>query len=491
MKKNKKIKKLNFIAIVFLLTVVPFFSGCGNAVTPYNVSIEIWGPFDDSSVYATIIDEYKKVNPFVKEIKYRKFSVDTYQSELLDALASGNGPDIYMINNSWLPAFKNKLASAPFVSQAFPTPLVSEQNMKDNFPDTVLNDFSEDGNVYAVPLTVDSLQLYYNKDIFNAAAITAPPKTWNEFDDYVQRTSIINANGDITQSGASIGTVKNINRPTDLLMAMMLQNGVEFPMKKGAVSKISDGVIAKDGNTIMAAENSLKYYTQFSKLTNDSGNPNPYYSWNDRNHYSIDAFTEGTLGMTFNYSWQIKAIKSKNAKLNFGIAPIPQSGFSQPATYANYWGYGVSLNKVARQEVASQNANTPVLQVVPNEVRVFESWQFLRFLTLKNAGTIKIFNAYTKNFKDFAISFDPALDYLVKTDQPAARRDIIESQKTDPLLGAFVTGNLIAKNWRQPDSNKVENIFGEAIMSVNRGNASVHDAMLLASTNISLLIQGQ
>lgn len=38
-----------------------------------------------------------------------------------------------------------------------------------------------DGKLYAVPLAVQTLQMYYNKDLFAAAGITAPPTTWAEF----------------------------------------------------------------------------------------------------------------------------------------------------------------------------------------------------------------------------------------------------------------------------------------------------------------------
>ena len=479
--------------MVAIVLMVPLLSGCGSSGSAYSVSLEVWGPFDDSTAFSDIITQYEKVNPFIKEIKYKKFSPDTYKSELLDALAAGNGPDIFLINNSWLPSFENKLAPAPIASQALPTALVSEQDIKDNFPDTVDNDFVDAGKVYAVPLTVDSLQLYYNKDIFNAASITAAPKTWDEFSADVQKMTIIDKVGNIVQAGAAMGTVSNINSPADILEALLFQDGTNLHAKKGMQAGLAAGVIDQNGNVTVAGEKALQYYTQFAKLTNDDGTPNPYYTWNDRNHYSVDAFTEGTLGMMFNYSWQMKDIQAKNAKLNFGVAPIPQLNPDKPVTTSNYWGFGVALNKVSPSATTdtTQATNPQVIQSVPNNIRIFESWQFLRFMTLKNSGSVKIFNAYTGNSKDFPISFDPAADYLQKTQQPAARRDLIELQKTDPLFGSFATGNLIARNWWQPDPDQVISIFDNAIQSVDSGTANVHDSVQVASNKINLLIQSQ
>ena len=98
-----------------------------------------------------------------------------------------------------------------------------------------------------------------------------------------------------------------------------------------------------------------------------------------------------------------------------------------------------------------------------------------------------MYNAVTKNSKDFPISFDPAIDYLKKTNQPAARRDIIELQKIDSELGPFATGNLFAKHWYQADPDSVDKIFVDTIESINRGDVSLHEALVLARNRISYL----
>ncbi|MDD5397253.1 MAG: extracellular solute-binding protein [Candidatus Moranbacteria bacterium] len=473
--------KSKFVLAILAVAIIPFFSGCGTtAPSGYLVNLEIWGTFDDSLVYSEIINQYKQINPYVGEIKYRKFSQDTYRQELLDALASGQGPDIFLVNNGWMASFQNKLEPAP-------TPLMSDQDMKSNFPDVVTSDFMDGGKAYAVPLSVDSMQLYYNKDMFNAVGITAPPKTWFEFQSDVVKLTRLNPNGGFDLSGAAIGTGTNINRASDLLTLLMLQNGVEFPTKKGMAAKIDEGVVGRDGNVTQAGESALSFYTQFAKLNGANNLRNPFYTWNSRNHNSIDAFSEGTVAMMFNYSWQIAEIKKKNPKLNFAVASVPQAHSDNPVTYANYWGYAVSRNKVvAPATVGGQPAAAPV----SNETRTHEAWQFLRFLTLKNSGKITLYNAVTKNSKDFPISFDPAIDYLKKTNQPAARRDIIELQKIDTDLGPFATGNLFAKHWYQPDPDAVDKIFVDTIESVNRGDVNLHEALVLARNRISYISGG-
>ena len=469
------------ILLAFLaIAIVPFFSGCAaEQQAGYVVNLEVWGIFDDSSVYNEIINQYKKINPYVGEIKYRKFSQDTYVQELLDALASGQGPDIFLINNAWLPSYMNKLEPAP-------APLVSDQDMKNNFPDVVSSDFMDNGKVYAVPLSVDSMAMYYNKDMFNAAGITSPPRTWLEFNEAVKKLTVIDSVGNIRQSGAAIGTASNVNRASDLLSLLMFQNGVDLPSRKGMLAKFDEGVVTQNGSVSQAGEMALGYYTQFAKLSLAASTQNPLYTWNFRQHNSIDAFAEGSVAMIFNYSWQNSEIRNKNQKLNYAITTVPQINPAKPVSVANYWGYGVARNKVNATAAVGAQSAAPV----SNEVRTHEAWQFLRFLSLKNAGVVTLYNASTKKSKDFPIGFDPAFDYLKKTQQPAARRDIIENQKIDPILGAFAQSNLVARHWYQIDPINVDNIFSDVIESVARGDVSLHDGLVLAKNRVNYSSNG-
>lgn len=466
-KKKNKIKSL-FLAAALL--PILFFSGCGTQNSGYMVNLEIWGLFDDSSVYEDIITEYKKINPYVGEIKYRKFTPETYKRELIDAMASGQGPDIFLIQNNWTPSFATKIEPAPEM-------ILRDSDIRNNFVDVVSNDFVNQGHVYGVPLSVDSLSLYYNRDMFNAAGITSPPKTWEEFNEDVRKLTKLDARGEILQSGAAIGTAYNINRSTDILNLLMLQNGVQMTDANGTKATMNVGVLAEDGSVVRAGENSLGYYAQFANANS------PFYTWNNKQHYSVDAFSEGSVAMMLNYSWQRETIKSKNGKLNFSIAPIPQANSVKPVNYANYWGYAVAKNKNSTVVIEGQTIQ------VPNEIRVHEAWQFLKFLTTKNNNVVKLTNAITGNSKDFPVNIDPAIVYLKKTEKPAARRDIIELQKNDSVIGPYAYGNLIAQSWYQLDSDGVEKILAEAIDSLNRGNASLYDALTVATNRISDLMR--
>ncbi len=473
-----KIKILTPIAIIVSLI---FLSGCFKKTdTGYKVPLEIWGSFDDSDAYGKILEKYRMLNPYIGEIKYRKFDADNYKKDLIDALASGQGPDMFFIHNTWLPSFKDKIEPAPAY-------LFGEQELRRDFVDVAVSDFLDEGKVCAVPLSVDSLALYYNKDLFNAEGITSPPSTWENMAEDAKRLTRTDQSGNIIQQGAALGTAYNINRSTDILGLIMLQKGARMVNEEKTQATFNDSAVVNN-NSVRAGEDALEFYTRFSRSSS------PVYSWNSRMHYSLDAFYEGTAAMMLNYSWHYSNIKNKNSKLNFAVAPAVQFKNSRPVNYANYWGLAVAKNKIAPSDSSGREVQPP-----SNEVRIHEAWQLIRFLTAKDNGSVRLINGKTTlecfaggksnciedNSKVFPSDIDPAWEYAREQKKPGARRDIVERQKSDPVLGPFAHGNLIAKSWYQSDPEATETVLAQAINSVVNGTATVHDALELAANRVS------
>lgn len=464
-------KKTKIILSILLMLGVTTLSGCGcskSAVPQYKVSLEIWGFGDDSYTFDKIFENYKKLNPTVTKISYKKLAIDTYKKELIDAMASGQGPDIFLIHNDWLPSFSDKIAPAP-------ADVLNEQKFRQDFPDVVAADFLDQGKAWAVPLSIDSLALYYNKDLFNAAGIASPPKDWDQFVADVEKLTEVDSTGEIVRSGAAIGTAYNINRSTYILSLLMLQNGTEMVDSNNNVN-IEQGKTI-NGETVVPAENALNFYTSFAKR-GDS-----HYTWNPTMHYSIDAFSEGLAAMMFNYSWKIKAVESKAPKLNFAVAPVPQFKGNLPVNFADYWAYAVSKNKIINNSPTADNYNSPN---VTNDLRIQEAWKLLTFLTTKSTTSIQVQSGVSQTS---VTGYDPAAEYLKATGNPAARRDLIETQKTDPKIGVFATDNLIAKSWKKAEPEAIEAMMAETIDQVNLGKVTTEEAISSLSRRIAQLMK--
>ncbi len=420
------------ISVAVFLTVILILRGIGGGTTQ-SATLQFWGVFDDRNAFDKVITDFQAQNPGIK-VMYQMFSYEEYEKRLIDALAADTGPDILMIHNTWLPKHGDKLKALPATIPGLKQPLMTIQDYKTNFVDVAFNDFVFNNQIYALPLYVDTLALFYNKDILNSAGISRPPQDWNEFNSDVETTTRLNGSGQVVQSGAAIGTAKNVNRSTDILSALMIQTGVKMTDTDNKTATFS-GLV----NNTPVGETALKYYTDFA-------NPSVRtYTWNDTQPYSVDAFTQGKTAMMFNYSHEAGVLKAQASRLNFAVAPMPQVSSADLKNYANYWGVGIAAN--------SKFSN--------------EAWKFAAYLTSKEG----------------------AQSYLSATLRPSARRDLIELQRNDLDLGVFAVQALSARSWYQIDNIAIENIFADMIDDVNFHRLSVKDSIENAESRVNVLMQ--
>lgn len=418
------------------------------------ITLNYWRVWDGSDAFDEILANYKKLHPFIT-INYRKLRYSEYESELLNAWAEDRGPDIFSIHNTWIKKYKNKISPMPpTTTLAYPitkgtikkevipelktTKSLSLNDIKDNFIDVVYRDvaistFNEktkkyEEKIYGLPLFVDTLAMYYNKDLFNNAGLTQPPAYWNsEFQQAVKKTTKPDAKGDIIQSGAALGGSTNIERYSDILSALMMQNGSVMVADNGQImfNRIPPSFREKNYHPGIEA---LRFYVDFTNPAKE------VYSWNKNFDNSLSLFTQGKLAMMFGYSYHLPTIRAQAPKLNFAIAKLPQIESNAPINFANYW--------VETASSKSKNLN--------------EAWDFIQFET----------------------KAEQAKTYLAKAKRPTALRALINEQIDDNDIGVFAGQLLTAKSWYNgADSAAAEKIFGEMI-----------DAAVLAQDKIETLI---
>ena len=432
------------IGVVFIFAVLVFtgiIPGLREGRSA-DVRLEFWGVYDDSRVYADFISKFKEENPNITII-YKKKSVDSaeFEKELIEALASGQGPDIWMIHNSWVPKHQNKISPVPteLSENSKELDILNPVIYKNTFVDVAYNDFVKDGKVLGIPLSVDTMALFYNKDLLASAGIAEPPLDWDEFLKNVKILTKFDKQGNIVRAAAAIGTAKNINRSTDILSLLMLQQGTDI-VDEQRKQAIFDKSILVDSKSFSPGEQALKFYTQFTDPTKD------VYTWNIFQHFSIDAFYEGTTAMMFNYSFRMPEVKAKSKYLNFDVSFMPQiKNRKFDVNYANYWALTVSKN--------TKYSN--------------EAWKFVQFLTSK----------------------DNSQKYLEITKRPTARKDLVDLQRYDSDLGVFALQALSARSWYQPDYAGVETIFADMIESVVKGETTHKNALKKAEDQVNVLMR--
>ncbi|MDP3052780.1 MAG: extracellular solute-binding protein [bacterium] len=419
------------VILFFILVFLGVIPGMRPATkTKLQATLEFWGVYDQKSAYRNVIDQFQNLHSGIR-INYRQFDPGTYENELINALAAGKGPDIFMIHNTWLPKHYDKISPLPQEKLNLAT--YTDQL----FPEVVKEDFTDNKLIYAFPLSIDTITLIYNKDIFNQSGIALVPTNWTEFQNIIPAVRVLDKIGKISRAGAAIGgSDKSINRATDLLNLLMLQAGAQMVDSNFTRATFSQTTTGGSSPGLTA----LNFYTHFTNPINFD------YAWNDTLHYSLDAFAEGSVAMIFNYAYQLSYIKTKNPFLNFAVAPAPQNDQTNPVNYANYRGYTVS-NKSSNSDLA---------------------WDFILLLTTNQTN---------------------AENYLQQTNNPPALRSLIQKYINDSALGVFAKQALTAKSWPQIDSDQIETIFSDMIESVISGKQTAKSAINQAEAQITQLMQ--
>lgn len=420
------------VLLIILVAVFVFGGGSGPKRSQEKIELIWWKPFEDNENVSDLISEYQKINKNVT-VTFVKKDVADYEAELVDAIASGHTPDIFSIHNDWLPKHIDKLA-------AMLPDLMTLRNFRETFVDVATADFVKDDKIFALPLSVDVLAMYYNKDILNSAGVTTVPRSWPEVVTAVEKITKQASPGTFSRSGIAMGTSSNINRGVDALMLLMLQNGTSFYSEDLTFAQFDADKNLPGGETFNPGETALAFYTQFASPAKKT------YTWNIRSDLSIDAFVQGKLGMMLSYSYLRPILASRAPNLNWDVTAAPQiDNSANKVNFANYWGESVSKFS-AHQQAA---------------------WDFLRFVTQK----------------------EMLEKYYEKHELPSSRRDILTEQTTDEEMGPFAESALTAKSVYKTDASKFESIFLKVIDDVILRNFSPEDALRNGAQQMNLILK--
>lgn len=456
--KFSKQKRLIFSALIFIFLLT---SGLSCKCVPTNVDPQLtkpvelsyWGVWDDSDSLQPLIDDFQASHPNVK-ITYKKFRFAEYEQKLLEGWATDQGPDIYSIPATWINKYQNKIVTMPeSVKLAFQeskttlgktevqtvikqTPTISLSDIKQKFVTTVGEDVIINDQVYGLPYSLDSLVLYYNRDLLDSSGVAVPPSNWTEMAEAVKKITKVDKTNTILQSAISLGTANNINQVFDIVSLIMMQNGTNMASN----GRASFQAVSPTNPGYQPGLQALLFYTDFANPIKE------VYTWNDQQPNSFDAFVSGKTAMFIGYSYYLPLIKAQAPKIDLGIAPVPQiQGAANPVNYTDYW----------VETVSHQTKNDPL--------KIDAAWGFLNFAT----------------------SQDEVQKYLKKTKKPSAWRSLIDGQKQDPDISVYANQTLSATHWyKGKDVLRADQIFKDMIKNITSASAENQNAIIQQAANL-------
>ncbi len=405
----------NIIVLTILFTSVFLFGfGCKGLSKEQQqlikpVTLNYWTVFNDVKELQRMADEYKLRRPYVT-VKVRQVRYEEFDQLFTNALADDVGPDIVSMNVRWIGEHEQRLMPMPasvtvanvqtkgtYIQETLVTPetvaMPTLRAIQEKFVSTVAEDIVIGKNMYGLPLALDTMALYYNKDLLDQAGVPEAPKTWSDFLDAVKKSTKFDASGNIVQSGVAMGTGNNIDNAGDLVALLMMQNGRDMTEGKSVIFASGIGNAATNHPAMQAAS----FYTSFARPTLES------YSWNETQENALTSFTRGKSVFYFGFAYDLPRIQAQAPQMNLEIVSVPQLRSDAPKNVANYW-----IESVVKK---SKNPN--------------EAWDFIRFMV-----SSQNIAAYTK-----------------ATNRPTPLREQIAAQREDVRLAPFVDSVLVAKNW--------------------------------------------
>lgn len=389
-------------------------------------TVVLWGTMPTSAL-SPIIKDFNDANPtFI--VNYVEKAPETFDRDLLEALATNTGPDIFLLPDNLAYHYANKIFPIPYTSY----PLATFKNVFAGAGEVFLTN----KGILAFPITIDPLMMYYNRNTLDANGIVYPPATWSDLMDMMPTLVKKDEANKILKPAVALGQFSNVNNAKDIISALFLQAG--NPIVKETEGRFSSVLDVPIGNYNLPSI--LQFYTDFTDPQNT------IYSWNKSFPNSIDAFSSNNLAFYFGFSSELKVLMNKNPNLNFSVAGVPQIKDSNfKATSSHVTGIAISA--------LSKNLNTAFTAA-----------------NLMTSG-------------DFAGRFASALNLV------PARRDLLASKPDDAYAPIFYNAALYAKSWVDPSPKDTGNIFAGMVNGVLSGNLTVKDAIDDASVKIGLLLR--
>lgn len=410
------------VGILILVGAIPGLqTSRPEAITAH---LSIWNVGDRQETLETAFVEF---NAKYKNVSfaYRSFPNEpAYETALLDALAAGVGPDIFVVRNDKLFRHLNKIVPA--------VNAIALPELRERFPQVVEKDFYRAGSgTYALPLSIDTLALFYNRDLLDAAGVANVPTTWDEVQAIAPALTKKNEAGTVTQSGIALGgNAEEIESAVDTLYLLMLQTG----------TVMTDAAFTRATFDTSQGTNALRFYLQF-------GNPSSAsYAWGAGSGSARTRFADEKLALLIDYASTISAVTARNSFLNYSVAPVPQpKDATATFTYPQYYGFAVS-----------RRATNPTL-----------AWEFIKMMTTSETA---------------------ARAYISAANKPPALRALVTAFENDPVKRVFARQILTARSWPQTDPDAIRGTFAKLIASALQDPLRITEALRTAAGEVSAIM---
>ncbi|GAB2530340.1 ABC transporter substrate-binding protein [Paramicrobacterium agarici] len=286
-------------AVAIAATAALTLAGCsggGNSDGPTTIKFSYLWSGPEAEVLESIIEDF---NDSQDAIVVKGVSSPDQQKQLTSMSSSNGSFDISDNFGENVGSWASKGVLAPLDEY-----IESASIDLDDFAPAALEQMKHDGQTYALPIAVHSFQLLYNKTLLDEAGVE-PPTTMDELADAIEKLTITDDSGKITQLG--IGDANTTTTLTTL--------GFAF----GGAWSDDDGPTPTDPGNVEAVDWWQKNVVELvgaDNLADFKAGEGQYLS-------AEDSFFSGKVAMIIDGEWRAASASEVAPDLDWGVTAIP------------------------------------------------------------------------------------------------------------------------------------------------------------------------
>jgi len=343
--------KYRLLVLVILASLM--LAACGGAATPtpaqeapaapegaeeapavsgeqVEITYMMWGAPEELAVWQKVVDDFQAANPNIK-VNVDVSDWDSYWTKLNTLIAGGTPPDVFAMDAPLYLDWQSRgalLHLSPYIEK---TP-----GFLDNFYPQTLEAYKVEDGYYGLPRDFQTIVLFYNKELFDAAGVSYPTADWT-MDDLREaaRKLTLDTNGD--------GKTDQYGYYADLWDMEIFWSE--------AIWAFGGEIISPDHTqTLIGSPEARKAWEFIDSMVKDGSIPKP----STAGEYGSDLFQAKAAAMTTIGHWAVPGYVGAGIKM--GVAPMPKG----PA------GRATSVNSAGC--VASAQTQRPE-----------EAWKFIQY----------------------------------------------------------------------------------------------------------------
>ncbi len=342
------------VGVFAVLLSVLIFSGkipVGNQAAKAQGEVKMWGTLPEPQMAATIQEFNPKARTYA--VRYTYIPEKEFNQTLLEALASGKGPDII------LTPYQIILSQAQRI-MPFPVASLGEKQFKDTFVDGASIMYTQNGAL-ALPVSIEPMVLIYNRAMLSKHGFPSPPQYWDEVTAMTTALTIRDRDG-FVESAIALGT-PGVPYAKDIIMAIVTQLG-QTPIVT-TYNQIGESILVVNANEPSVVDASIHPLTTVSRYFTQFGDPGQTtYTWSDSLGSAEDRFVAERLAMIIGYVGDLGNFKVRNPRGEFEMTTLPQTrGYNTFSTGMRMYGLAVlktSTNPVTAFTIQSEFSGSQI-----------------------------------------------------------------------------------------------------------------------------------